>query len=108
MLVQVAESDKAAFQLRKDEQGLSVFDPEAVEPPLTAGEILEAFREGSIVIVRDQAFVEKVGLLLVAVPGVEILPERLRSAHFEIRPAAGMTRTQFKAALKELESHENA
>ena len=35
--------------------------------------------------------------------GAEPLPARLRNAHAEIRPILGMSRTEFKQALKELE-----
>lgn len=107
MLVRVAEPGKAAFQLRKGEEGISAFDLNAVDPPLTENEILEAFREGSVAIIRDRAAIEAAGMQLVPILGAEVLPERLRLAHLEIRRGAGMTRSQFKAALKELEPDEN-
>jgi hypothetical protein len=47
MAVRVTEPGRPAFQLRKGEEGLSVFDPAAVQPPLTESEILDAFRLGS-------------------------------------------------------------
>jgi hypothetical protein len=108
MLVRVAEPNKLAFQLRKGEEGLSLFDTDAVDPSLTEGEILEAFREGSVAIYCSRATVEHAQLQLVAALGSESLPERLRLAHFEVRPGPNMTRPQFKTALKELERNENA
>src|SRR5258708_167786 len=107
MFVRVAEPGQAAFQLRKGEEGISAFDLTAVDPPLTEEEVLGAFREGSIAIVCDRATVEGTGLHLIPIAGGDVLPERLRAAHVEIRPGTGMTRLEFKAALKELESHEN-
>lgn len=92
-----------AFQLRKGEEGLSVFDPAAVDPPLTEGEILGAFRPGSVVLYRTVARLAGLGLELRPTEGADTLPDRLRAAHQEIRPGPGMTRTVFKTALKELE-----
>lgn len=46
VVVRVATPGQPAFQLRKGEQGISVFDPAAVDPPLTEDEILAAFRPG--------------------------------------------------------------
>lgn len=103
MVVRVAEPGRPAFQLRKGEEGLSLFDPDRVDPPLTESEILEPFRPGSILVVRSSAEVEAVGLQLVPIPGAETLPTRLREAHVEIQPRIGMTRAEFKQALKELE-----
>lgn len=103
MVVRVAEPGRPAFQLRRGEEGLSLFEPERVEPPLTEFEILEAFRPGSILVVRSAAELEAKGLLIVPIPGAEPLPARLREAHVEIRPGANMTRAEFKQALKELE-----
>ncbi len=103
MVVRVVEPGKPAFQLRKGEEGLSVFDLEAVEPPLIEAEILDSFRVGSQTIVRTISEIEQKGLQVVPIPGAEPLPERLRQAHAEIRPGPGMTRGQFKQILKELE-----
>lgn len=103
MVVRVGEPGRPAFVLRKGEEGLSVFDPEAVSPPLTEGEILDAFRAGSLVVSRTEAEVAAKGLSIVPIPGAEPLPGRLREAHAEIRPGPNMTRAQFKQALKELE-----
>lgn len=103
MVVRVAEPGKPAFQLRKGEEGLSVFDPQAVEPPLTEAEILASFRSGSQAIVRSVAEIEQTGLQVVPISGAEPLPERLRKAHAEIRPGPGMTRGQFKQAVRERE-----
>jgi hypothetical protein len=103
VVIRVADPGKPAFQLRKGEEGLSVYDPQAVTPPLTEAEILASFRAGSQVIVRSVAEIEQKGLEIVPIPGVEPLPGRLRQAHAEIRPGPGMTRIQFKQVLKELE-----
>jgi 2-iminoacetate synthase ThiH len=103
MLVRVAEPGRLAFQLRKGELGISVFDTHAVEPPLQESEILAAFRSGSQTVERTREEVESKGLTVVPMLGAETLPERLRQAHAEIRPGPTMTRTQFKQALMELE-----
>jgi hypothetical protein len=103
MVFRVAEPGKSAFQLRKGEEGLSVFDLLAVNPPLTEAEILDSFRAGSQTLIRTVSEIENKGLQVVPVPGAEPLPERLRQAHAEIRPGPGMTRGQFKQILKELE-----
>jgi hypothetical protein len=104
MVVRVTEPGRPAFQLRKGEEGLSVFDPEAVHPPLTESEILDAFRPGSILVGLDTTEIEAKGLEVVPIPGAESLPSRMRESHAEIRPGAGMTRAEFKQALRELES----
>ena len=103
MLVRVVEPGKTAFQLRKGEEGISVFTSEGVDPPLTDSEILGAFRPGSQTVSRSQEEIGAKGLLVVPIPGAEPLPPRLRSAHAEIRPGPGMNRSQFKQVLKELE-----
>ncbi len=103
MLIRVADPGRPAFQLRKGEEGLSVFDPEAVNPPLTELEILEHFRPGSAAVARSISEIEGKGLIVVPVPGAGDLPERLRTAHAEIRPGPSMSRAQFKHVLKELE-----
>ncbi len=103
MLVRVVEPGRLAFQLRKGEQGLSVFDTRAVEPALQESEILAVFRSSSQMVERSREEIESMGLMVVRLPGTEVLPERLRRAHAEIRPGSAMTRTQFKQALMELE-----
>lgn len=102
-VVRVVTAGQAAFQLRKGEEGISVFDPEAIEPPLTDEEILACFRPGSQLLTRTSSDIEAKGLQLVPVEGAAVLPERLRRAHREIRPGLGMTRDQFKRVLRELE-----
>jgi hypothetical protein len=103
MLVRITEKGKPAFQLRKGEEGVSVFDAEAVQPPLTESEILRSFRTGSLPLSRSATEIEAKGLQIVPVLGAETLPQRLREAHAEIRPGPAMNRTQFKKALMELE-----
>ncbi len=103
MVVRVAEAGHPAFQLRKSEEGLSVFDCDAVNPPLTETEILDGFRPGSRAVLRSSAEIESKGLRVVPIPGAGTLPQRLREAHAEIRPGPRMARSQFKQALKELE-----
>jgi hypothetical protein len=103
MLVRVAEAGRPAFQRRKGEEGLSVFLPDLVDPPLTEAEILENFRPGSVAVTRAESEVGARGLSLVPIPGADPLPPRLREAHAEIRPDPGMTRSEFKTALRELE-----
>ncbi|MBX3397542.1 MAG: hypothetical protein KF873_02270 [Gemmataceae bacterium] len=103
VVVRVAMSGQPAFQLRKGEQGLSVFRIGAVDPPLTDDEILAAFRPGSIVIHRTANQVAAMGLQLVTTPGTPNLPDRLQSAHEEIQPSHGMSRAAFKEKLRELE-----
>lgn len=103
MVVRVTEPGRPGFQLRKGEEGLSVFQPEAVEPPLSEAEIVSCFRPGSQVLYRSVEEIEAKGLRVVPTPGGEPLPQRLRDAHAEVRPGPGMTRAQFKRALSELE-----
>jgi hypothetical protein len=103
MFIRVTEPGRPGFQLRKSEEGLSVFDTEAVDPRLTEAEILEVFRAESQLISRTREEIEAKGLMLVPVPGSASLPTRLRSVHAEIRKSPGMTRGQFKQALQELE-----
>jgi hypothetical protein len=74
-----------------------------VDPPLTESEIRENFRPGSLVIRCWAGEIEARGLQVVPILGAEPLPPRLREAHAEIRPGPGLTRVQFKQALKELE-----
>jgi hypothetical protein len=103
MVVRVTEPGRPAFSLRKGEEGLSVFVPDLVDPPLTEAEILENFRPGSQVIFRSESEVTVKGLNLVPISGADPLPARLRNAHAEIRSGLGMTRSEFKHALRELE-----
>lgn len=103
VVVRVATSGQPAFQLRKGEEGLSVFRIGAVEPPLTDDEILAVFRAGSIVIHRTAMQVAALGLELVSTAGAPNLPERLQAAHEEIQPGHGMSRAVFKDKLRELE-----
>src|SRR5437868_5706259 len=103
MLVRISEPDRPAFLLRKGEEGISVFDLEAVQPPLMESEILNNFRTGSLAISRSLTEIEAKGLQVVPVFGAATLAQRLREAHAEIRPGPAMTRAQFKKALKELE-----
>jgi hypothetical protein len=102
MFVRVMEAGKPGFQLRKGELGLSVFDTEAVDPPLSELEIVEAFRPESQLVFRSREAIDMHGLTIVRVPG-DGLPPRLCDAHAEIRPGSEMTRAQFKKALQELE-----
>jgi hypothetical protein len=53
--------------------------------------------------VRSEDEIESKGLQIVPIPGAEPLPPRMRAAHVEIRPGIGLTRAEFKQALKELE-----
>jgi hypothetical protein len=103
MLIRVTEPGKPAFELRKGELGLSVFDTDAVTPPVTEGEVLSAFRPGSKAIMRSLNEVVQKGLRVESILGADPLPRRLCDSHREIRPGIGMSRSQFKQALKELE-----
>lgn len=103
VVVRVGTPGQPAFQLRKGEEGLSVFDPYAIDPPLTEAEILEPFRPGSVVLYRTVAQITEVGLSLAVSEGAEFLSVRLRMAHREVVAAPGMDRPAFKAALKLLE-----
>jgi hypothetical protein len=103
VVIRVTQPGRPAFQLRKGEEGLSIFDPAAVDPPLTEEEVLDAFRPGSTALVRSEAEIGSRGLVIVLIAGADSLPPRLREAHAEIRPGPGMTRARFKQALQELE-----
>jgi hypothetical protein len=103
IVIRVGSPGAAPFQLRKGEEGLSVFDPRSVDPPLTETEILECFRDGSLLIDCPIKTILGLGLRIESMEGANVLSERVRIAHREIRPGDGMTRTQFKAALKGLE-----
>lgn len=103
VIVRIGTPGLPAFQLRKGEEGLSVFDPAAVDPPLTEEELLDAFRAGSTLVYRPVSQITSLGLELVPVEGAAALPERVRTAHREIRPGSGLGRPAFKERLKELE-----
>lgn len=103
MIIRVAVPGGTAFQLRKGEEGISVFDTVATDPPLSEDEILAAFRPYCMAIIRTKVEIGAKGLQIVPVEGSESLPERLRQAHAEIRPGWNMLRLEFKKALKELE-----
>jgi hypothetical protein len=103
MLVRVIEPGRPAFQLRKGEEGISVFDTEAVEPALSESEILESFRSGSQAVSLSRTEIDQKGLLVVPIPGANSLAVRLREAHMEIQKGPNRTRGQFKQILKELE-----
>ncbi len=103
MIVRATEPGRSAFEIRKGEEGLSVFDLDAVTPPLTDAEILDCFRAGSFLVSRSLPEIEGSGLCVVRFPGADPLPMRLRDAHAEIRPIPGMSRAEFKVALRELE-----
>jgi hypothetical protein len=103
MILRVAEVGRPAFQLRKGEEGISVFDSEAVDPPLDDAEVLSCFRPGSILIRKSLADIQAKGLVVVPLPGAAALPPRLQAAHREVGPGPGMSRPQFKQALKDLE-----
>jgi hypothetical protein len=103
MVFRITETDKPAFRLRKGEEGISVFDPKSVQPPLTEDEVLNCFRPGSILVTQPLMEIEAKGLQVFPILGAETLPQRLREAHAEIRPGPKMSRTEFKKALMELE-----
>lgn len=107
MLIRVAQPGRPAFQLRPGEQGISVFDENGVEPPLTETEVLEAFRGGSEAVRVSPETVAAMGLIVAEIPGLPPLSDRLSSAHREIRPPAGMPRGEFKQQLRKLEPDGN-
>src|SRR5271165_6713843 len=93
VLIRVSTSGASGFQLRKGEEGISTFAIDAVSPPLTEEEILESFRAGSQTLTRTIQEIEAKGLIVVPTEGADVLPERLRQAHPEIRRGPGMTRS---------------
>ncbi len=95
----VFEEGKPKFQLRKGEDGLSVFDADQ----MLVQELLPNFRPGSRLITQRTQVIEDFGLKLEKTPGDPRLPQRLQQHHLEIHPGDTMTRNQFKAALKLLE-----
>jgi hypothetical protein len=86
MPIRVVAPGKPAFPLRKGEEGISVFEEQTVAPPLTEEEILACFRTGSQLVSRTREEIEAKGLVIVPIRGADPLPERLRTAHAEIRP----------------------
>jgi len=105
MSVRVAAADGPVFRLRPGEAGISIFDTQAVDPPIQRDEILNEFRPGSVLIEVDHILVDRLNLQIIPVEGADTLPVRLRQAHAEIRPGEEMTRGEFKRQLKELERH---
>ena len=103
VVVRVATPGQPAFQLRKGELGISVFDLNGVDPPLTEDEILAPFRAGSVVVYRTLEQIVAAGLVLIETPGADALPERLQQAHREITALPTASRSEFKSALKRLE-----
>ena len=95
----VYNAGKPRFQLRPGEEAISVFDAEKVTP----ADILPSFREGSLIATNEISTIESFGLIVVHTPGDPKLPQLLQDNHMDIRPGDGMTRTQFKAALRALE-----
>jgi hypothetical protein len=95
----VFEVGRPKFQLRKGEEGLSVFDADE----LLEDEILPNFRPGSLLCTEQLPSIESFGLKVEKTPGEWNLPARLQENHWEIRPGDAMTRHQFKIALKKLE-----
>jgi hypothetical protein len=98
----LTEPGKPQFQLKKGEEGLSVFDARKVAPK----DVLPYFREGSQVTTKTAREIESVGLTLKSTPGHPDLPKHLQKAHMEIQKPADMTRGQFKQAIKKLEPSE--
>jgi hypothetical protein len=95
----VVEPGKPRFQLGQGEEGLSVFDARKVKPE----DILPVFRPGSLVVSLDVEWFESFGLQVVKTPGESLLPKLLQDNHAIIGPGTGMSRKQFKQALKVLE-----
>ena len=78
----IFEEGKPKFQLRKGEEGLSVFDADE----LVESEVLPNFRPGSHLITLQRPFIESFGLKIEKTPGDTSLPQRLQANHWEIRP----------------------
>ena len=103
MLVRISEPGKPAFQWRKGEHGISVFDRDGIDPPLGDEELLEVFREGRVLVERTTQDIEAHGLIVVPISGAPSLPVRRQTAHAEIRCSSGMARNEFQKRLTELE-----
>jgi hypothetical protein len=95
----VYDERKPKFQLRKGEEGLSVFNADK----LLEADILPNFRPGSRLTTHQSQLIESFGLKIEKTSGDSSLPQKLQENHWEIRPGDGMTRNQFKVALKILE-----
>ena len=78
------------------DEGVSVFDAGEVEP-----DEITPHLKGEVKTINSE-LVEKHGLTLEKTPGAENLPENLRENHWEIKPGDGMSRNQYKKALKAL------
>ena len=100
-LIRVFTPGHPKFQLRKGEFGISVFDPDAVNPPLTEPEILASFRPGSQSVSRTESEIHAQGLAIVSIPGGPQLPPRLQIAHAEIQTGVGMKREPVQGRTKE-------
>jgi hypothetical protein len=96
----IYEDGKPKFQLRKGEEGLSVFDADKIKE----ADILPNFRPESMVTTQQRKLIESFGLRIEKTPGDPNLPQLLQDNHWEIRPGDNMTRHQFKVALKDLEA----
>jgi hypothetical protein len=70
----VFEEGKPKFHLRTGEEGLSVFDTDA----LPEVEVLPNFRPGSHLIALQCPFIESLGLQIEKTPGDSSLPQRLQ------------------------------
>jgi hypothetical protein len=105
VLIRVALPGRPAFQLRPGEMGISLFDTNGVEPELTEDEVLSAFRSDSCAVILSPLQIADCRLQITEVAGGPALPERMRTCHREIRPEPGMTRNEFKQALKRLAEH---
>jgi hypothetical protein len=95
----VVEPGKPQFQLKKGEQGISVFDASKVKPD----DILPNFRPTSQVVKKPVTEIENLNLTVKSTPGDPKLPKILQDAHMEIQPGFQMNRNQFKLNLKLLE-----
>ncbi len=94
---------KPQFQLRKGEEGLSVFDASKV----STEDVLPHFREGSQTVTKPFSEIESHGLTVQKTPGDPSLPQHLQDAHMEITKPTSMSRDQFKQAIKKLEPKSN-
>ena len=95
----IYQPGKPRFQLRQGEEAISVFDAESVAP----ADVFPSFRPGNLIITVEIAMIESFGLMVAKTPGDPTLPDILQENHLDIQPREGMTRKQFKAALRALE-----